>query len=523
MTLTWLLLSACEPLGPIPIDTPDSGISTQSGLFIQPTTLDFSALSVADLGETGPVLSFTITNVGDDSRTVYNHTNVLTDDELDTFSIAAEPFFDLNPGDSTTIPVTFTPLTFGPHIAELRINNEEELFVKLSGHGSAPVISLEAAPPLMVPVGCSETVSVTVSNTGDEPLLIEAVQLSNESDYTLLSIPASIEPGESDEIELSFNPSYTLGEDTLAQRELELVVVSNDPFTPQRALSFDILAQESFAETKLTYYPGLAVDLLLAIDNTGITSAHLQKAEESFSVLVETMDLANIHMNTAIVTGGQACPYTTPVFATADAEPSAVTEMLIDGLSGGSGSGSNQLLSHSSAALAQANTSDCMAGFLREDALLHILVISGQADQSSTAIDNQLSNIWEHAPDALDVVISAIVATAADGCQGASYGEGYTDAAISTGGEIGDLCDDSWAEHMESIGRHSGSQGQGGMVAYLDHSPVTDTITVKVDGITWEHWAWDELAGAVIFSEEHAPDTGSAIQISYLQAQECDQ
>ena len=523
MTLTWLLLSACEPLGPIPEDINEPEVGPQSGLFIQPAELAFSEVSVADIGETGPTMVFTITNVGDTPRTVYNHTNVLTEDELDTFSIAAEPFFDLNPGDSTSIPVTFTPMTFGPSSAELRINNEEELYVELSGHGSAPVITLEADPPLMVPIGCSEVVTVTVSNIGDEPLLIEDVQLSNQSDYTLLSAPAAIAPGESDQIELSFSPTYTLGEDPIAQRQLELLVISNDPFTPQRALSFDIVAQESFAETKLTYYPGLAVDMLVAIDNTGITSAHLQKAEESFSILVETMALANVHMNAAIVTGGQACPYTTPVYATAGTEPSVVTEMLIDGLDGSGGSGSSQLLSHSAAALDQSKESGCMAGFLREDALLHLLVISGQADQSTTAIDNQLSNIWEQAPDALDVVISAIVATTADGCQGASYGEGYTDAAISTGGEIGDLCDESWAEHMESIGRHSGSQGQGGMVAYLDHSPVSDTITVKVDGVTWSHWTWDELAGAVIFSAEHAPDTGSAIQISYLQAQECDQ
>jgi hypothetical protein len=517
------LLSACEPLGPIPNELDEPVVSTQSGLFIQPTTLDFSAISVADIGELGPSLMFTITNVGDDARTVYNHTNVLTDDALESFSIDAEPFFDLNPGDSTTIPVTFTPPTFGPHSAELRINNEEELFVNLSGQGSAPVIELEAAPPLMVPIGCSESVSVSVHNAGDEPLIIDDIQLSNTTDYTLLSTPTAIAPGESDPIELSFNPIYSPGADTAAQRDLELVVFSNDPFTPQRAVSFDIVAQESFAETKLTYYPGLAVDMLVAIDNTGITSAHLQKAEESFSILVETMDLANVHMNAAIITGGQACPYTTPVFATADAEPSAVTQMLIDGLDGSSGSGSNQLLSHSATALSQSSEAGCLEGFLREDALLHILIISGQADQSNAAIDNQLSNIWEQAHDANDVVISAIVVTTADGCQGASYGEGYTDASISTGGEIGNLCDDSWAGHMESIGRHSGSHGEGGMVAYLDHSPVMDTITVKVDGVTWEHWVWDEPIGAVIFSEEHAPDTGSAIQISYLQAQECDQ
>jgi hypothetical protein len=520
LTLTWLVLTGCEPLGPIPADVPDGVVVTQSGLFIQPAQLDFDDVRVISGGET---LAFSITNVGTGDRTVYNHTNVLSEDALQhTFSVDAEPLFSLKPGESATIPVTFSPLTYGDYRAELHINNEPELFVKLSGHGSAPVIDLSASPPLTVPVGCSEVVPVTISNGGDETLLIDDIQLSNADDYTLRSAPSAVAAGDDGLIEVVFDPDYTLGVETSAQRELELVVVSNDPFNPQRALSFDIVAQESFAETQLVYYPGLEVDLLVAVDNTGVTSAHLQKAEASLSVLLDAMDSANVDLNAAIVTGGQSCPYTTPAYTTATDSAATVEALLLDGLGGASGSGSSQLLALSSSALAQAD-SGCLAGFLREGALLHILVISGRADSSPATIDEQLSAIWEHAPDALDVMVSAIVATDEDGCQGASYGEGYADAAISTSGQIGDLCADSWAEIFESIGLASGDRAEGGLSATLAHTPVPETITVKVDGITWEQWTWSEATGAVIFSADNAPDTGSFIQISYLQAQECEQ
>lgn len=520
MLLTWLSLTACDPLGTIPQESPETDTTPQSGLFIQPTVLDFGNVQVTDGGKP---LAFTITNVGDDDRTVYNHTNVLSEDLLQVlFEVDAEPLFSLRPGESTTIPVTFSPMTFGEQHAELHINNEPELFLQLSGHGSAPVIALSVEEPQAVPIGCSEIVPVTVSNTGDEPLLIKEVQLSNPDDYTLLSAPTVVAPGSDGVIEVLFDPSYPLDVELDPQRELELVVVSSDPFASHERIIFDIVAQESFAESELVYYPGLEVDLLIAVDNTGVTSAHLQKAEEDFSVLLDTMAHANVDLNTAIITGGQSCPYTTPLFTTAQDSADVVESMLVEGLSGSSGSGSNQLLVLAGNALLQAD-SGCLSGFQREDALLHILIISGRADSSPTSIDGQLESLWATVPDAMDIMVSAIVATEEDGCQGADYGDGYTDAAVSTSGEIGDLCSDSWASSFESIAMRSGARAKGALSAILDHTPVPETISVKVDGLTWENWTWSESIGAVVFSKDSAPDTGSRIEISYLQAQECAQ
>ena len=75
MILTWLSLTGCEPLGPIPADIQEEVVTSQSGLFIQPTMLAFSDVVVAE--ELPGTLSFTITNIGDEDRTVDNHTNVL--------------------------------------------------------------------------------------------------------------------------------------------------------------------------------------------------------------------------------------------------------------------------------------------------------------------------------------------------------------------------------------------------------------------------------------------------------------
>ncbi|MDG1481897.1 MAG: choice-of-anchor D domain-containing protein [Myxococcota bacterium] len=520
MLLTWLSLTACDPLGTIPPERPEEDTTTQSGLFIQPTVLDFGDVRVTGERES---LAFTVTNVGDEDRTVYNHTNVLSEDLLQVlFEVDAEPLFSLKPGESTTIPVTFSPVTFGEQYAELHINNEPELFVQLSGHGNAPVISLSVEEPQAVPVGCSEVVPIVISNTGDEPLLLQEIQLSNSDDYTLLSAPAAVDPGDDGAIEVLFDPSYPLDIELDPQRELELVVASNDPFTSHERIIFDIVAQESFAESELVYYPGLEVDLLIAVDNTGVTNAHLQKAEEDFSVLLNTMVSANVDLNTAIITGGQSCPYTTPTFTTAQDSVGVVESMLLDGLGGSSGSGSDQLLVLASDALARAD-SGCLSGFLREGALLHVMVISGRADSSPASIDAQLDALWAEVPSALDVMVSAIVATEEDGCLGADYGEGYTDAAVSTSGEIGDLCSDSWASSFESIAMRSGARAEGALSAILDHTPVPETISVKVDGLTWESWTWSESMGAVVFPKDSAPDTGSRIEINYLQAQECAQ
>ena len=196
--------------------------------------------------------------------------------------------------------------------------------------------------------------------------------------------------------------------------------------------------------------------------------------------------------------------------------------MLNEGLRGSDGAGSNQLLSLAGNTLAEAE-SGCLAGFLRPGALLHVLVISGQSDGSHQSIDTQLSNIWSHAPNALDVMISAIVATEEDGCQGAHYGQGYTDAAISTGGEIGDLCAASWETVLENVAWRSGRRAEGGLSVTLGQAPVSETINVKIDGMTWTDWTYSAPDNAVRFSETNAPVAGSYVEIFYLQAQECSQ
>ena len=74
---------------------------------------------------------------------------------------------------------------------------------------------------------------------------------------------------------------------------------------------------------------------------------------------------------------------------------------------------------------------------------------------------------------------------------------------------------------MDDIGRLSGSLASGGLTATLDHAPVPETLVVKVDGVTWDDWTWDADSNAIQFAATNAPDTGSKVQIRYLQAQEC--
>ncbi len=516
MPLIWLLaLIACEPLGPIEDTTSTASISEQEALIAEPSTLDFSSVSVNEDGLA--LLHYTVTNIGDTTLSVYDHGNVLGDAD-GVFSVDSEAYFELDPGDARLIPVTFTPYTSASHSGRIRINASAAT-VQLIGSGTAPVIALDASPPKSVAFGCQSSFPLTISNTGDERLELHSIQLSNTDDYTLESaLPAAIEPGQVATLMIRFAPAYDAND---TERPLEVLITSNDPYTPERLLSLDVLAQNgsSLIDKTFSYYPGLMVDLLVAVDVSGVMSAHLSKAEAAFPTLTETMLEANVDLHTALLTGGQLCP--THIDLSGESSAESLADGLSEGLEGPSGSGDGALMMHAISALSSAG--QCLSGFTREDAMLHLVVITGQEDSSGVDVDEQVSALLSAAPLSSSLLISTIAATSDSGCQGATYGAGYIDAAISQGGEVGDLCQSSWATAMENIALISSSQSVGGLQVLLDDGvPLEESLTVTVDGALFTDWTYDAESNAVLFSSDNPPGTGTEVSITYLESIACD-
>ncbi|MBI3193931.1 MAG: choice-of-anchor D domain-containing protein, partial [Ignavibacteriae bacterium] len=119
----------------------------------------------------------------------------------------------LEPNDSTTFTITFTPSSRGVKngfiIFEHNADGSPDS-LSVSGEGIAPEFSVS---PLNldfnnVQIGNSKTDSVTVTNTGTAELVVSLVE-SNHSDYSITQTSVTLQPSESETFGITFTPSST--------------------------------------------------------------------------------------------------------------------------------------------------------------------------------------------------------------------------------------------------------------------------------------------------------------------------
>nr|MBA2559234.1 choice-of-anchor D domain-containing protein [Propionibacteriales bacterium] len=151
-----------------------SAVAASFAISIIPTTVAFGAWPV---GQPHPALNITITNTGSRAQTVSSVAGV----SADGFTVA--PFSaGLGCGQSTTVPVSFTPASEGFHEAFLAITHQAgsgQTQVHLTGTGCVPnaIISAPAQGSISfgdVQQGFRTVKTFVVTNTGDGPLEFHA-------------------------------------------------------------------------------------------------------------------------------------------------------------------------------------------------------------------------------------------------------------------------------------------------------------------------------------------------------------
>ncbi|MEM7392869.1 MAG: choice-of-anchor D domain-containing protein, partial [Verrucomicrobiota bacterium] len=192
------------------------------------------------IGNPAPPLTFTIRNLGDAPLTGL----LVTIDGANPADFVAGPpgTNSLNPGETTTVTLTFTPAAFGPRSAALHIasndSDENPFDIALSGSAAAPEIAVEQPPgsnlvdgvssvdfgPIVL--GTTNTLIVTVRNLGNANLTGLNVSLDgvHAADFTAVrNGPAGAAPGGTRNITLTFSPG------ALGVRTAALHIASNDP------------------------------------------------------------------------------------------------------------------------------------------------------------------------------------------------------------------------------------------------------------------------------------------------------
>ena len=168
-------------------------------------------------------------------------------------------------------------------------------------------------------------------------------------------------------------------------------------------------------------------------------------------------------------------------------------------------------------ALEESKTGGCNAGFLRENARLHIVFISNE-DDNSPGWDSGDSGYWREYYSAIaaykstpeQLMFYGIIGPDSDVCYGVEPGTGYSELIAETEGENLSICED-WEQDIDRL--------VDATVSYplfaLNQVPIEASIRVEIDEELQEgNWTYESARNSVLFGE-NPPTLGNSVRIVY--------
>lgn len=160
-------------------------------------------------------------------------------------------------------------------------------------------------------------------------------------------------------------------------------------------------------------------------------------------------------------------------------------------------------------------------GFLREDAFLSVIVLSDEDDRSGDVpigYDGFLAWMRNLKPDAAQVSFSSIVGPEG-GCGNAVEGSDYLALTDALGGVKHSICEPSWANVLESLGRQAaGLKSEFGLSTLPDPDTIEaymvegrNDITPFTSGYDFQY---DRGRNSIVFVDE-PPPPGATLYIEY--------
>jgi hypothetical protein len=167
------------------------------------------------------------------------------------------------------------------------------------------------------------------------------------------------------------------------------------------------------------------------------------------------------------------------------------------------------------------------AGLIRPDAVLSIVFVSDEPDQSPQAT-SFYSSFFQSIKGFRRTELfsaSAIVGDAPGGCSGpggsATNGARYIDVASFTGGIFQSICTSDWARALEDLS----TSAFGFRTSFdLTNQPVPTTIQVYIDDAPVPgqsasgtvNWTYDAASNSINFSPFSTPQPGSQLRVEYV-------
>ena len=427
-----------------------------------------------------------------------------------------------------------TPLHIAALIVETDDAAEPVVAISLVGDGRAPVLGVS---PLehdfgAVDVGCRASVPILLSNTGSRPLVVDELEYVSGSAELALDVgtsapPWTIRAGTEVEVWVDYTPLD-------AEADVGHLRVWSDDSTQPVATATQSGGSTSGASVEDVFEQPIRAqtDILFAADWTPSMAVPLAGFEDSFEVFVGTLDEIGVDYHVAVVTEDDGCinrpagspPYVDPTMALLE-QKELFGVMLCEDAWGpycqSFGANRQRAFTLLEAALSPTNTGSggCNEGFLRRDASLALIGLSGHPEGSTYAYEVYVHQFQGLKSDPGEVVMHAIGGDYPTGCERNQAYTGFYEATVATGGLMLSICVDDFDDHMVQLAEAAANERAS---FRLSEAPVEETLEVLVNGVpTPEGWSFDAGSSRLAFDQDSVPEGGSTIAIRYARQVEC--
>lgn len=251
-----------------------------------------------------------------------------------------------------------------------------------------------------------------------------------------------------------------------------------------------------------------AVDILFAIDQSCSMDSRSANLAANFNTFIDSLDEVTGNWQVGVVTQSNACindtRFTETTFDLTDRFTTAV------GL-GTEEAATERLFTLTQAALGKTTPGQCNAGLIRDDALLHIVLVSDEHEQSGVSPGTFVTDVWSYKDSPTDVRISGIVCPNSRCDGGDGHNGGYAQAVSLGGGEQLNILTNNWGASAVTLAETS-VDGVGRFE--LSGTPDPNSMTVRVNGdVMNSGWYLDQSSNEVVFDIRPAP--GDDIEVTY--------
>lgn len=491
------------------------------------------------------MLPFALRNVGPDDCLVDEMQLSPATNAAFTLPTAPPAQFAISPGEFVSIPVQFKPLVHASYTGQVRFvisdPAEPNRAFSLSGV-SAPGCLLIAPSEIDFGVTGAQCLStertIDVYNVCGPAVTVTNVALADDANaaYRLVlppdvTFPLVMTGATSLRLKVRYAPQ-THGEHPGG------IFVQSDERPEPYLVSLtgsaqpDAVQRDRFAQEKRP------IDILFVIDDSGSMAPYQQSLATNLESFMQFANTNGVDYHIAITTtdvdtangpNGRFVPLQqSGVWPATNATPPRVLQRNTPDVMrafktsvnvGTAGSGTEKGLEATYRALSPQNLAGHNMGFLRDDAMLSVIVVTDEAEQSPADLNFYYSSFLSIKGPRRANLFSFSTICEVDPLNGTNHGLRYVEMANRSGGIVSSIHTADWAADLERLGLAAFGYKSRFL---LTSTPDPETIEVLINGNPVEredeesaNWWYDPVANLVEFNPHAIPEPGQSLEISY--------